>query len=49
MVTVREIKMEELLFRLQEQESRPLTFLLACLDTAQIQRLTVNTASQVAL
>ena len=40
---VTEIKMEEVLFRLQKQESRPLT----CLDTARILCLPASTASQV--
>ena len=40
---VGEVKMEEVLFRLQKQESRPLT----CLDTARILCLPASTASQV--
>ena len=43
-----EIKMEEVLFRLQKQESRPLVLLLTCMDTAQILCLPASTTSQVA-
>ena len=44
-----EIRMEEVLFRLQKQESRPLTLLLTCLDIAQNPCLPTSIASQVAL
>ena len=45
----REIKMEKVLFRLQKQEGRPLTWLLTCLDTVQIQCLPTSIVSQAAL
>ena len=41
--------MEEVLFRLQRQESRSLTWLLTSLDTAQISCLPTSTASQSGL
>ena len=41
-LTVREIKMEEVMIRLQKQESRPLTYL----DIAWIPCLLTSTASQ---
>ena len=41
--------MEEVLFRLQKQESRPLNLLLTCLDIAQILCLPASTASQATL
>ena len=41
--------MEEVLFRLQQQEHRPLTLLLTCLDTARILCLPATTVSQAAL
>ena len=43
--SVREIKMEEVLHRLQKQERRP----LICLEMAQIACLLPSTASQAAL
>ena len=43
-----EIRMEEVLFRLQKQESRPLILLLTCMDTARILCLPTSTTSQVA-
>ena len=45
----REIKMEKVLFRLQKHEGRSLTWLLTCLDTAQIQCLPTSIVSQAAL
>ena len=41
--------MEEVLFRLQKQESRTLNLLLTCLDTAQILCLPASTARQATL
>ena len=46
---VGKIKMEEVLFRLQRQESRSLTWLLTSLDSAQIPCLPTSTASQLGL
>ena len=41
--------MEEVLFRLQKQENKPLTLFLTCLDTAQILYLPSSTGSHAAL
>ena len=41
--------MQEVLFRLQKQDSRPLILLLTCLDTDQIPCLPARTESQAAL